>query len=262
MQATRGFAFCVVIALAPLPAPAAPPPPIRPGSPQALSTCEGSASPWYASRSRFYSAASQDIPAALVPALGKDSHLAIRTCTDFDGNAHFFVRTPTRSQDGVCQVFENEIFPAEGRMVPLTLVQGEFNFLRLSGFTRAVPQAWSDRGYTTRPDDIVLAQLAPEPCPDGSDSHYLITVNVAPGLFKMAMQAFADARTEDGFARVFTGSPDRGVPDPRRVLATAGVTSMVCRSGGCSAGLTTGGNAQFDLHDGHVVITRVFPYID
>src|ERR1700742_3472474 len=61
-------------------------------------------------------------PHTCIPDMGKpplpDSLLGVapgvefRACNDIGRNAHYFIREPRPNRDGVCRVYETEIFPS------------------------------------------------------------------------------------------------------------------------------------------------------
>jgi hypothetical protein len=255
---------------------AAPPPPILPGSLQALDICRfggGYGIVWTQSgdNGKFYSTDGSDLPPELAVFAEKKGAFVFRICQDKDKRTHYFARYPGSSELPVCEIFEQEIFPDPAGKIALPVVYGRTNFdndyVRVSGWTSKVPEDWQQRGY--RQDSaigpVVLAQAKEGPCPPPGDPAYAHLDNVPPGLFKAFARVFEEAvSSEEGFARHFAGTPktptDRA--KARALLVGARFRSVSCNSATCSAFLSNGSSVDFDAGERGVVITKVLPWTD
>jgi hypothetical protein len=166
---------------------------------------------------KFYDARSSNAPAPVAAALAGAGHnLTFRTCTDSDGNAHYFVRDLWRSPSDVCRVYDGEVFlgrKPDDSIVADSSDGGKVTYL--TGWTYAAPDSWHEVGY-----DRVLTQFAlivdpAAPCPSVSDSHY-IRVVATDGMLKGIVRLWHDATiSQAAFDRAFGAVKVRDDYPPR-----------------------------------------------
>ena len=264
-------AILLSLVLCPVPqvAIAAPPPPIRPGSPMALRTCRYTDSFELRHHNSgnngiLYSGDDPNLPSELAP-FGHET-FTFRVCADIDNTAHYFVRIPGSSQLPPCEIFEQEVFRDPSGKVGLFKVYGTTDLnngvLRVSGWTEQVPEAWQQRGYPATFEPVVLAQTKDGPCLLGNDPSFAHITNVPPGLFNAMMRAFREAAASDqGFSKNFSGQT-KGRFDTSSALHGARILSVTCTNTNCIADLSNEDYVVFDVGDKGVAITGVLPPVD
>lgn len=146
--------------------------PSRPGTVQALMDCFGQ---------RTFSANSPDAPEIIASHFSGDgARLVFRNCRDTDENTHYFVRAPHASQNGVCRIFEEEIFPASpSEQARIEVTYGNMRSRRyavLKGWTSSIPQGWAALRYPARTQ--AYGFLTESACPLGDDARYMPLTNV------------------------------------------------------------------------------------
>jgi hypothetical protein len=246
--------FCLCLAQ---PAFSSPPPPVLPGTLQALSSCLNT--DW---KSKFYAPSGENFPAPLAAVLaGPGAGWVARVCTDIDNNTHYFFRVPGETLAGVCEVFEEEFFPQEGGVMATERVRGTNDNVRVEGWTKLLPPEWAARGYPNHTDaaPFAMAQLHEKPCPRADDAGYIPITNVPPGLFKNIAQTLIRAASSDAeFAKAYAGTPllqRPGFSGPDMLSARIG--SVSCDDSKCTVILMGSTYVNLDVAHGQIVITRV-----
>jgi hypothetical protein len=142
-------------------------------------------------------------PAPQVPA-GLPPGAEVSACRDAEKHIHFFLRTPRPNRDGVCRVYEEEIFPggiADRAFIPMDYGT---SIHALEGWTQRPPEAWRDDGYTPVRESFAL--VTDGVCPAMSDTRYLPTTNVSNGMLKGLYRAWhAATSSSQAFDKAFAG---------------------------------------------------------
>jgi hypothetical protein len=128
----------------------------------------------------------------------------ISTCKDRQENIHYFLRAPRPNRDGVCRVYEEEIFP--GGPADRAFIRTDYgaDIHVLEGWTQRPPEAWRGDGYTPVRESFAL--VTDGACPTMSDARYLRTTNVSDGMLKGFYQAWGAATSSpQAFDKVFAG---------------------------------------------------------
>jgi hypothetical protein len=188
----------------------------------------------------------------------------VSTCKDPRENIHYVLRTPRPNRDGVCRVYEEEIFPgAPSDSATIRTDYGTQSRL-LKGWTSRPPQAWRGDGY--RPMQAGFALLADGECPAVSDPAYVRVTNVSDGMMKAFHQAWSKAiSSHQAFDKMFSGLVMKtdfsqrylsGVRDSV-LRGTARPQDMRCDDNGCAAwvGMDV---VDFDLVDGRFAFTSLY----
>jgi hypothetical protein len=126
-----------------------------------------------------------DRPAPVAADLpGDGKRLAFRTCRDWDGNTHYFLREPRPNRAGVCRSVEREIFPGSARdTVRATLsYDPAAPVFALAGWKDTPPAAWAKAGHSNPVQEFGL--VADADCPSGNDPNYVLMFNVSDAVFK------------------------------------------------------------------------------
>jgi len=182
-----------------------------------------------------------------------------RVCSDFDGNTHYFVREPDATIAGVCEIFEDEIFPAQQKAISLRRSPAGPYGQKLNGFTWDVPQVWSQLGYLPLNQDMAVVMMKVLPkgqnhCPRADNQGYNSVKNVPPGFYKAMSDALekkiASDRNWANRVAVEVRSPNQLDHNVYAQLAGA-----ACTISSCSAKLTNGWDVQFEMRDGKLVVT-------
>ena len=255
------LAFSLIFSALTLPSYASPPSPIAHGSVRALYTCGyGARQGGWEGQSKIYSADDKELPTPLQDVFeGRGAETAVRVCTDYDGNVHYYFRVPQRfgAQLGVCEINEVELF--RGNEMALSFGPGD-DFLRLPGWTRTVPPNWNAIGYQVHNDinPVTFDQLHDTPCPRGDDANYIHVINVSPGMFKAAILMEQSAQSSDTeFGKVYTGGPNPS-SFPAWHGALAGITDMSCDARRCTAHMANRLEMDLDATVNGMVITRIY----
>jgi hypothetical protein len=169
------------------------------------------------------------------------------------------VRSPGAPDLPVCEVFEQEIFPDMSGKMEIPLIYGSGNYrddyIRVTGWSPEPPKNWQALGYTTSDaiGPVVLAQEKNGDCPSLTDPNFAHLDNVPPGLFKAIIGALREAPNPD-LLRLEHATPEQFL-NVRPVWVSCGFIS-------CSASLSNGFTARFDVVDGTVKMTRIERFID
>lgn len=246
MRAKLEIVVALVFLIEPQLALASPPPPIMPGTPEALRTCLAGGVYGVRSQKETFYTTKTDLPLQLAGFAGKGGDFAFRLCLDNDGNSHYFARYAAGKDLPVCEVIEREVFrdPTGIGQMALPVVDGSANHdsVWISGWLPKPPEEWLNRGYRDAgPPMTLLARLKNGPCPLGDDPGYVHIYNTPPGVFKGIAEAIKNDRDH----------------------ALGGTMTVVrCEDAGCFAGLSTGKTVILDVGAKGVIITGVEPYID
>jgi len=137
------------------------------------------------SASKIYREDSKDAPDIIARSFaGEGRRIVFRTCRDYDGNTHYFIRKPRPNRNGVCRIFESEIFP--GSETDFIIVDVLYDGMApnwsfdLKEWKGVPPQAWISMRYT--PQSSILGFATTESCPPGEDARYIPVGDVTDGL--------------------------------------------------------------------------------
>jgi hypothetical protein len=247
------------------PALASPPPLPKPGSLQALTVCFSSPA------SHFYAADTQPRPAILSAIFeGPGASFVVRSCADADHNTHYFLRLPGVTRAGVCEIYEEEIFPADSLIAQYTTYGDMEHVVKLKGWSREMPQEWRAKAYPdhTERDPFAFAQLANGACPRADDAHYVPIRNVPPGVFRVITETFdksvsSEAHFNDALADASIGFPKTFMPRIYELSRNAHVSGYVrCDDRNCQAELSNGFVAGFDMRGGSMKMISLHPHED
>jgi hypothetical protein len=142
--------------------------------------------------SKFYNSRSPNAPAIIKNSFkGQGSVLTFRVCKDADSNTHYFVRKPRPNRNGICRIFEQELFPgtAKDEEIIDTLYDGTAKgwYFVLPGWKSWPPSDWEKLHYFSQSQ--VLAQQSASLCPGGEDVGYVpVTASMTDGM----LNAFYD----------------------------------------------------------------------
>ena len=142
--------------------------------------------------SEKFNADSRDPPAIIASSFsGEGARLVFRTCEDFGGNMHYYVRAPRPNRNGVCRAVEEEIFPAapaDRIRIPVTY-SSTGHYITITGWTRSIPQNWVALHYATRIREYGFGSESA--CPFGDDPRYAYLANVSDNLLKLFQSGWA-----------------------------------------------------------------------
>lgn len=211
----------------------------------------------YCTASNLFSAASTDAPALVAASFsGEGKRVAFRTCRDGDGNTHYFIRAPRPNRNGICRVFEHEVFP--GTENDSAIVQVLYSGMEpgwevtIRRWKMWPPDEWTLMHYSRQ--SAVLGFVTGQACPLGDDPRYIGLENVSDGMltsFQSKWEAVTRTPTalEEAFAGVPTVTAFSGAIDAqpsarlrenlRRSVFERHrkVESISCHEGGCTAWL-------------------------
>jgi hypothetical protein len=205
----------------------------------------------------LYSAHSGDAPAVIANSFsGQAAPITFRACRDADGNTHYFIRNPRPNRNGVCRVFEHEVFP--GTEKDIVFVQLRYETVRPGWYTTIKGwKAWPSDDWALihyQRQSSVLGFVTGADCPPGDDPRYIALGNVTDGMLTGFQKAWDMATRspealEKAFARVPTATswtgdidkvPSQGLRDILRSSIFerhARVGTITCDEGGCTAWL-------------------------
>jgi hypothetical protein len=217
---------------------------------------------------KIYGAASRDAPALIARSLAGDGkRFAFRTCTDAEGNTHYFIREPRPNRDGVCRAFQNEIFPGTEQDSWMAQIQydGRDMFVDIKGWKSLPPDAWRSRPYYRPSRHVSLGFVSNEACPPGADPRYVPLTNVTDGVLKEFTRLLEEAAASPQAAARIFGPPVRIEPpefsgDFRWLGASwSRVGAIDCDDAGCIARGPRGGSPfiSFDTGPGGLRFTKV-----
>jgi hypothetical protein len=217
-----------------------------------------------------------DRPAPVAADLpGDGKRLAFRTCRDWDGNTHYFMREPRRNRAGVCRSVEREIFPGSARdMVRAALSYDPAGpVFALAGWKDTPPAAWAKAGHSNPVQEFGLVATAD--CPTGNDQNYVLMFNVSDAVFKSFNTAWEElSRSPDAlraatyqFRPVMESASNAGWMTRRfNDFFITGVaqgryrlTRVYCGNTGCGASVGSGSVLFTPAPGGGVVITDIRP---
>ena len=233
-----------------------------------LSDCEGST---------LYSARSTNAPAIISSSFGGEGkRLAFRTCRDADGNTHYFIREPRPNRNGVCRVFENEVFPGPSKYgVSVRLLYdgtAPGAYFNMKSWSAWPPDDWTLLHYSRR--SSVLGFVTNEDCPIGDDVRYIPLQNVTDGMLKAFQSAWIEATgSPETLDKVFRNVPTLGSEHPGQIDTPPSqklrdrfrndifnghntVVEMSCAEDGCSAYLRDQA-VGFDFTTSGIVFTKL-----
>ena len=230
----------------------------------------------YCLDSKLYSMHSTAAPSIIANSFAGDGkQVAFRTCQDGDGNTHYFIRKPRPNRNGVCRVFEDEVFPGTDadEVFVEVLYDGTASnwYFKLKGWKAWPPDDWTMLHYTRQ--SSVLGFVGNENCPLGDDARYIWLRNVTDGMLKSFQNAWgAASRSPKALDKVFAVVPTissfRGTVDPqpsqrlrdnlrRSVFERHDkVVEISCNESGCIANLS-GQAIGFDVTAGGIVFTNL-----
>ncbi|MBI3677866.1 MAG: hypothetical protein HY243_14755 [Proteobacteria bacterium] len=224
----------------------------------------------YGDDGHLYNSQSPDVPLPIARSFeGRGSVLTFRTCVDPDENTHYFVREPRPVRNGICRIFEHELFPGTGRDIEAVETQypgGLDSSLKLRGWKDWPPQAWVERHYT--PQSRILAQEGENECPPGDDKRYISVGALTDGMLKAFYQLWHRATdSPESFDKVFPSSIpyDEARQQLRNELFTQGherptVGILDCHEDNpayCTAYLSNVLEMEFDFTDQGLTITNL-----
>lgn len=156
---------------------------VPPHTVQALGTCDVE---------RIYNSQSANTPSLIAHSFrGQGSSVTFRVCTDRDQNTHYFIRKPRPNRNGICRVFEEELFPGNERDMQIVdvLYDGTMPgwYFTMTGWKSWPPTAWAKLHYS--PQSQILAQAGDGACPATDDKGYVpvgsMTDGMLHGFFKL-----------------------------------------------------------------------------
>jgi hypothetical protein len=204
---------------------------------QSLTTCDGN---------HFYASQSARSPSRIAKSFeGKGALVAFRTCTDADGNTHYFVLEPRPNRNGVCRTYEHELFPGgdQDEAFITLLYDGTAPdwYFMMKGWKSWPPADWNALHYSARSE--VFAFVSGEKCPLGSDPRYLPVEHITDGTLKAFESLWLRINSSpkdftEVFAHVTIPANQGDVIERFRHAVfddREQITSISCGDGGCTA---------------------------
>ncbi len=178
---------------------------VREHTVQALAYCESD---------HYYNPATADAPAIIAKSFeGPGKQVTFRTCTDVDGNTHYFVRKARPNRNGICRVFEEEIFP--GSTTDSVIVDVLYDgmaphwYFDMQGWKYSPPNSWAKLQYTAK--SRILALESSDGCPSGDDKRYIPVGPLTDGMLKSFYGLWHRvSETPASFDEAFAGSVSIG----------------------------------------------------
>jgi hypothetical protein len=235
---------------------------------QALYTCEDG---------KLYEADGKGAPGIIARSFtGEVRRIVFRTCEDADGNTHYFIRKPRPNRNGVCRVFESEVFPGSKTDYAMvdTLHDGSAAdaYFDMYGWTETAPKAWSKMGYTGQ--SSVLGFATKDSCPLGDDPRYIRLSNVTDGMLtsfhlywekitrsEQALRAaIQNVPTVSGPGEAIDASPSKALRDEFVAAAINGHSrafEISCDTEGCRAFFSQGPTVAFDAGPDGIILVAL-----
>ena len=231
----------------------------------------------YCDESKLYGAHNTDAPAIIAASFaGEGRRVAFRTCPDGDGNMHYFLREPRPNNNGVCRVFEREVFSGteKDELFVQVLYDGTARnwYFTMKGWKVWPPDDWTSLHYSRQ--SAVLGFVTSQDCPPGDDPRYIWLKNVTDGMLKTfqnawdaarrspeaLVNAFRDVPTEGSkFPGQMDAQPSQALRDRFRSAVIEGhdkLTGISCDDRGCYASLSNQA-IGFDVTPSGIVFTKL-----
>jgi hypothetical protein len=245
---------------------------IRPHTAQALASCGDE---------HFFNSRTANPPAIVAHSFrGQGSVVTFRICTDVEGNTHYFIRKPRPNRNGICRVFEQELFPGTEQDVQIidVLYDGTAPgwYFTMPGWKSWPPENWAKLHYDGQSQ--ILAQESEGACPPGDDSRYMpvgtMTDGMLGGFFKLWRKVSSSPEAFDSTFANTTSAANTGLGSKedhaalvqalRDELFTKGRARPTLEFFDCGIGSLSGCSAYFDefvigfdVAEQGLVITRI-----
>lgn len=227
----------------------------------------GRTPPYQCQQQSFYGAQnSADAPASVAAVLAQSKDLEFRTCRDTQSNIHYFLRERRPNRQGVCRIFEHEIFPgAPSDRAWFATQYDQHSPQSLSGWREDPPPQWQADKYVAEKGELAL--VTAETCPPATDARYAAVNNVTDGILKAFDRAWRAASASPGdfdFAFATAALKDGATPATKNSLRDDALSGKVhfgvisCGDDGCVAS-TRDVNVSFDMGGNGVVFTALSP---
>lgn len=152
------------------------------------------------------------LPMPIAAALSDSgAKIAISACGEFCGqNIHYFVRSLSRHQNGVCEAKETEVFlggPEESLGIKISgEVSSATGMVILRNLTGAAPAAWTALGYMAKSGTVAFATEGN--CPAMNDARYIGTANVPDEKLKQIQEFWLQSTASpESFDQALGGVP-------------------------------------------------------